>query len=752
MSDELFRFSILRAADGPGALVPIVVTGNNANNPISDKLAGSVAEASSWMRLAVPKGATVEELTASSKVDLAPWATDEAAKAVNLEKSQLANAVRAAQKSPGSLSRGAIAAAGDRLTTAVLLESVATLPPSTVISEWIEKHPIQIVLPTASGWLPRQSLIRAPAISEHFVVRDELLGYQMAQLEDIKNYLKGEVLDHSLRYLSVNQTDTTNQTTTETDRTKESATEQRASLSAAAQTTADSSLGLDARVKTDGQYGPTKVSTDVGFQYKSSQSEAHQTASEFSSDVTQKTVETVKQQELVRISQLTRTEIEEVRDHKVDNTLGAGNTVGIYRWVDSVWKATTYSIGVRLILEFLIPEPGRAIRRSALAPQPKGLPPAPVAPPDNLFDTIDARSASSWASLYGADGIAAPPLTNQTIGFPFESTDFKDKRDPHIDGLIVKDIKVPDGYMGTSVDVVITSMGTMDADTSNLQVEIPGATTLTVEPTNTETAKDLTTVHFRASGTSFGPGATVPVSIFTEDIRGFSGFVSVGCALSQAARDSWRLDTVQKITAAYHARLSEWQALALAKSFDAAPPALPPDIEALCRHACISNLIGAWPSATGRHDAADWPTPGALANAEGELIEFVEQAFEWNNLQYVAYPYYWADPTDWNELLTYEDVDPHVREFLRAGAVRMVVPVRLDLTEAVLFYLDTAIPWFAGAAPVPGQPGYLPIADEIRDSRTTEGDGTYVSDYRYTLPTSLTILQDTGTLPPPPPL
>ena len=74
------------------------------------------------------------------------------------------------------------------------------------------------------------------------------------------------------------------------------------------------------------------------------------------------------------------------------------------------------------------------------------------------------------------------------------------------------------------------------------------------------------------------------------------------------------------------------------------------------------------------------------------------------------------------------------------------------MTDAVLFYLDTGVPWFAGSAPIPGQPGYLPISDEIRDSRTSEGDGTLIDEYRYTLPTSLTILQDTGVLHAPPSL
>ena len=160
-------------------------------------------------------------------------------------------------------------------------------------------------------------------------------------------------------------------------------------------------------------------------------------------------------------------------------------------------------------------------------------------------------------------------------------------------------------------------------------------------------------------------------------------------------------------------------------------------------------MLNGWPSAVpSRNDPNGWPKPGALAGKTGELIEFMEQAFEWSNLQYVAYPYYWADPARWPTLLTYDNADPHVREFVRSGAVRMVVPVRLDLSEAVLFFLATGIPWFGGAAPIPGEPGYVAIADEIRNLRIKDGpDETVVGEYRYTLPTALTILQESGTLP-----
>jgi hypothetical protein len=210
---------------------------------------------------------------------------------------------------------------------------------------------------------------------------------------------------------------------------------------------------------------------------------------------------------------------------------------------------------------------------------------------------------------------------------------------------------------------------------------------------------------------------------------------------------------VQKIAGAYRARLAEWESARQAESFEEPPERAPLDLDALCRHACIGSLLGSWPGAGGRFDGANWPKAGALVGATGRLIEFLEQAFEWSNLQYVAYPYYWAASGDWMTLLSIEDPAPKVREFLRSGAVRMVVPVRPDMTKSVLFYLETGIPWFGGPAPSAGEDGYLSIATEIETARTGDlGDGELVSEFRYTLPTSLTILQSDGVLPSPPPM
>ncbi len=763
MSEQLFRFSILRAPEPASELSPIVVQA--VQEHLDDQLAGVAAEAVSWLTAEKDLPTSkVADLRAALDVDPARWDQPMLAGLVALAKHQFIAALRGAASDPTLAARRDLAGSGDFLTAAVLLSELAGLDAALPLQEWITTHPIRIdfsgIFP-ANTWRPKAALSREPAVCDHFVVRETLVGYEMGQIEDIKNYLKGELKNHSLRYLTVNEEETTTEVETEENRTTETATQQRNSMTAASQKAANSTVGLDARVKTEGQYGPTKVSTDVGFQYSSTKNEASQTAAEFSTEVLSKSVEEVKERELKRVVRRSRTELEEIQDHKVDNVKGAAHTVGIYRWVDSVWKATTYGIGLRLVLEFLIPEPGRNIEQAGevKAKNPEAQPPAL---PVDLFNTLTSETAATHAATYGADGIKAQPDERQVIGVPFGTTDFKDASGERVMAVVVKDVKIPENYIGEAVFVAVTSMERADVDVnSNVVIDIPGAKPAQflenpAGPSNpfiVDTGVGRPNPQVRTlileSKSAFGPGSTVPVTVYAEDVRGLAGVVEVHCRLTDAARNQWKLETIEKISGAYRARLAEWQSRDRAQSFEPPAPRPQPDLDALCRHACISSMLNGWPSTVPtRNDANGWPKPGALAGKTGELIEFMEQAFEWSNLQYVAYPYYWADSARWPTLLAYDNADPHVREFVRSGAVRMVVPVRLDLSEAVLFFLATGIPWFGAAAPIPGEPGYVAIADEIRSTRIKDDpQEKVVGEYRYTLPTSLTILQESGTLP-----
>src|SRR4029077_692540 len=58
-------------------------------------------------------------------------------------------------------------------------------------------------------------------------------------------------------------------------------------------------------------------------------------------------------------------------------------------------------------------------------------------------------------------------------------------------------------------------------------------------------------------------------------------------------------------------------------------------------------------------------------------VKFFEQAFEWKQMAYLFYPYYWADKCSWIDLLQESEAnDPVFAAFLQSGMARMVVPVR----------------------------------------------------------------------------
>lgn len=764
MSDQLFRFSVLRAPEEAAHLNPITV--DKPREPVSDQYVSLIGELAAWLR-GSDGAATVGDVVQDLSIDASALDRSEVSASVNGFANEFGNAFARAVEAPERQMRAELNTASDLVTAGVLLHEVSyNLDPTVSISDWLAKHPITVgpSLAPLPAWKPKEGLVRAPAIADHYVVRETLAGYRMGEIEDIKNYLKGELKDHTLRHLAVVDEEVVSETESEITRVEEASTQQRSTMKAAAESEANASVGFDARVQTDGQYGPTKVSTDTGFQYSSSTKESAQTASEFSSEVLARSVETVRSRELTRVTRRHRSEIEETRAHKVDNVGGSGHVVGIYRWVDSVWDAKTYRIGKRLLLEFLVPEPARALRISRSTPQPPSVA-APTAPQADLFDRLDDALAAKYAVQYGIDGLTPSPLPYQVIGLPFGSADFKDNEGQHVSAVVIKDLKVPEGYVGKTVFVAVTSMQRVESDEMNVVVDIPGGRPAEFvdgtgipnpnqfggNPTMVgRTNSQLRTLLLR-SVSDFGPGATIPVTIYLEDSRGASGYVEVHCHRSEEAINGWKLDTVQKIAAAHRARYAEWESARTAETFEEEPERAPLDLDALCRHACIANLIGTWPSASGRFDGAEWPRPGALVGSTGRLIEFLEQSIEWSNLQYVAYPYYWAASTSWKTMLDVEDPQPKVREFLRSGAVRIVVPVRPALTRSMLFYLETGMPWFGGPAPNAGDDGYLAIAAEIEAQRTGEpGDGELVSEFRYSLPTSLTILQADGSLPAPP--
>ena len=144
----------------------------------------------------------------------------------------------------------------------------------------------------------------------------------------------------------------------------------------------------------------------------------------------------------------------------------------------------------------------------------------------------------------------------------------------------------------------------------------------------------------------------------------------------------------------------------------------------------------------------DFPVPklneGSL---KARYIQFLEQAFDWQQLAYIFYPYFWATPPKWIDLMSRQDqTDPTLTAFLQAGSCKVLLACMPAYDDAVLHYLATGEPWEGGPAPVIGDPLYVPLYDELhRQQDDLEGATPDGPAWKFTVPTSLVYLENSST-------
>jgi hypothetical protein len=136
------------------------------------------------------------------------------------------------------------------------------------------------------------------------------------------------------------------------------------------------------------------------------------------------------------------------------------------------------------------------------------------------------------------------------------------------------------------------------------------------------------------------------------------------------------------------------------------------------------------------------------ANDQGRLVRFFEQAFEWEKMGYVFYPYFWGRMDRWADRMQLTDTDPLFEEFLRAGSARVLLSVRPGFEDAVMYYLLWDEPWLGGDLPSIGDPLYLPITEEIRQKTGgSQGEVPQGDPWEITVPTDQVYLRADDELP-----
>ncbi|MCA2181558.1 hypothetical protein LDL08_35905 [Nonomuraea glycinis] len=117
-------------------------------------------------------------------------------------------------------------------------------------------------------------------------------------------------------------------------------------------------------------------------------------------------------------------------------------------------------------------------------------------------------------------------------------------------------------------------------------------------------------------------------------------------------------------------------------------------------------------------------------------------------MTFTFFPYWWGAKPDWKDRALLDDVDDLFVHFLRAGAARVLVPVRPSYEQTVLHYIESGQLWIDGDPPPITSERYLPMLEELRAAENFPPAGGPVGDpWEVRVPTTLVHLRADNTLP-----
>ena len=601
--------------------------------------------------------------------------------------------------------------------------------------------------------------VEPAGVAELIVVRQSILKYELGEVAHIENALRGEYRSRRHRRTDRTETVFTVQTETSEETERDLETAEKFELERESENTIKEESKLEAGLKVTASYGPwisTEANTAYGNERSSERSE--RVASSYSRSVTEKAVakiqKKVKEEKTVRVV----AETEELNEHTIDNTGSGQHVSGVYRWVDKLYRMRTLRYGKRLMFDFVVPEPAAFFMDALLKQLPDGVTfdrPEPFVLTASQVTEVNYRDL---AARYAVTGLEPPPMEMVTIAHTV-----KGEMAPPNSGLALTAagarLTVPQGYYAYAL-AARTNWAFEPADELHQTIVSSGRIKFHSSLYNPDLANPANTVDWEQTNVMRLWGVSeVPVAVTATHWSPFVVSIEVLCVRTDEAYEAWQLKTHDEILKGYLAAKSRYDEQVAASrvtegiSISGRNPGQNRVLERNeLKKAAISLL-------TQQHyegvDAMEVSNPEgypqlniALAPLIGSVVKFFEQAFEWPEMTYLFYPYFWGRKSRWQELILLEDNDPIHAEFLRAGAARVVVPVRPGFEPAILHYLETGQIWQGTDPPSVASPLYIDIAEEIRFQTAGAPGATEFGDpWEVRLPTPMVLLQPDAVLP-----
>lgn len=637
-------------------------------------------------------------------------------------------------------------------------------------------NPADPCAPYKGPTLPKGiGIIRTPGVADLKVIKSVLLKYDRGEIAHIENILKGESKEREFNTLTRNEQTIFTEEDTTTETQKETQSTDRFELEKEISSLVKEDMKFDTGVKVSATLGPVNLDTHVDFALSNSKEESNKTATKNSQELVSralsKIIETKKTQKTVT----TIVQTEDNNKHVLDNKAGNNNIHGLYYWIDKYYLSKVVNYGKRLMFEFVVPEPAAFYIYSKVNPaeslnkdaKEKPEYPSIFSPalfiatggkqsmlPIKSYLDINENNYAGLAAKYNAADVKPPDPLNTVL---VDSVQVKGTGDTVIasdrDGtqttylevsLAKKDIAIPSGYVADRAYVTIAGWG--------VDINLPIITILlgNIKRGNADFAYTQEFYPLNAEDT------LVPFAVWGYNTGGFVLNIEINCTRTDKKLKEWQITTYNSILTAYNTKLNEYENWLKEQNINAGINIQGNneginrmvEKEELKKH-CIELMSGQRFETFDamRSNVPDLGYPEFSfneANAEGNYIQFFEQAFEWEQMTYLFYPYFWGRKPNWIMIKSITDPDPIFTSFLQAGAARVLVPARPGFEKVVIHYFASKGQiWNGGDPPIPGDSFWVSIVDEIKEQQGQFESGTPEGDpWIYKMPTSLVYLDD----------
>lgn len=582
--------------------------------------------------------------------------------------------------------------------------------------------------------------IKPVGVGDLLVVKEHVLRYEGGDLAHVENVLKSEHLSRETRRLERTETTIFEEKDTTKEEQRDTQSTDRFSLKRETSDTIQTEFSLKAGLSVDAKYGPmVEVKANADFATSTSTQSATKQASEFSKDVVARSASKLVERVLERRSTTTISEFEEKYSHGFDNTSGAAHISGYYQWIDKVMQAQVYNYGKRLLFDVTVPEPGTNFILTQTKAADQGQDLVEPIPFTHSANQINEGNYRTLAARYGATGLEPPPPPVKTVTKAFDATV---AQSPH-ESSKSDTLAIDDGYRAKYALFQCDYLGWL---TDGLQWKVL---------IGSNWIDAFSTTGYVEMSDETG---SVPIAYDAYQIELLAATVEIFCERTERAMDAWAIKMHGAILQAYQAKKQAYdQALAQAKAAAGVvisgrnPGFNSRLIHDELRKQCLTLITAQQFDAFGALELSPqgYSQPNlARSDAQMPYVRFFEQAFEWEHITYFYYPYFWGWKSAWHKHMLLDDVDPQFSDFLRAGAARVVFPVRPGFEAAVIHYLETGEIWNGGPPPDISSSLYVPIVKEIQEATGAPGSEVPVGDpWLVHLPTTLVRLRPNNDLP-----